>query len=119
MSFGHFIEFFLLYNWGKESCEKTLNSKVIKKILKKKEQYDVIVMEQFNTDCMAAIAHKLNAPFIGVSSCALMPWHYDRVSNPHIPSYIPGLFMGYSEKMSYSERLSNWIAVNGLQLLYK
>lgn len=90
--YSHFREFFLLYQWGIDACDLALNSTVIKNILNKKNKYDVILMEQFNNDCMMAIAWKLKAPVIGMSSCVLMPWHYDRLGNPLIPSYVPALF---------------------------
>lgn len=116
---GHFLEFFMLYNWGVESCENAYNSTAIRKVLATKKRYDLIIMEQFNTDCMMGLAWKLQAPVIGLSSCALMPWHYDRVGAPHIPSYIPALFMGASDKMSFGQRLTNWLAVHGMVFLKK
>lgn len=76
-------------------------------------------MEQFNSDCMMGVAWKLQAPVIGLSSCTLMPWHFNRIGNPHIPAYIPSLFVGYSDKMTYLERLSNWLAVHGIIFLYE
>ncbi|XP_055307346.1 UDP-glycosyltransferase UGT5-like [Sitodiplosis mosellana] len=115
----HFQEFFLLYQWGVDACELALNSTVVKNILNKKSKYDVILLEQFNNDCMMAVAWKLKAPVIGLSSCVLMPWHYDRLGNPLIPSYVPGLFVGSSDKMDFLERLNNWFAVNGLKLMYQ
>lgn len=115
----HFQEFFLLYNWGVESCVNAYNSSAIQKVLNTKEPYDVIIMEQFNTDCLMGLAWKLQAPVIGLSSCAMMPWHYERVGNPLIPSYVPVLFKGHSDKMDFSERVVNWIGIYGLNLLYK
>lgn len=112
------MEFFLLHSWGVESCETAYASADVKKMIKTNEQFDLIIMEQFNTDCMLGLAWKLQAPVIGLSSCPLMPWHYDRIGNPIIPSYIPSLFMGYSDKMSFSERLANWIAAQGMKFLH-
>lgn len=112
------MEFFILYQYGVAACEVALNSSAIQGILKSKKQYDIIIMEQFNTDCMTGVAWKLNVPYIGLSSCALMPWHYERLGNPHIPSYIPSLFMGYHDKMTFAERVSNWLAVHVMNLFY-
>uniref|UniRef100_A0A2M3Z1Z1 UDP-glucuronosyltransferase n=1 Tax=Anopheles braziliensis TaxID=58242 RepID=A0A2M3Z1Z1_9DIPT len=116
--FGHFMEFFMLYSWGKQACENALNSAAIRTVLESKVQYDLVLLEQFNSDCMLGVAHLLNAPYIGLSSCPLMPWHYDRVGNPIIPSYVPSLFMGYTERMDFSQRLANWITVQSFKLLY-
>lgn len=109
----------MLNDWGQQACQNVINSTALQKVLKQKQPFDVIIMEQFNSDCMSGVAWKLQAPIIGLSSCALMPWHYDRVGNPHIPSYVPALFMGLSDRMSYTERLSNWMAVQGMKLLYR
>ncbi|XP_055597964.1 UDP-glucosyltransferase 2-like [Uranotaenia lowii] len=117
-SFSHFMEFFMLYDWGKQACENALNSETIKTLVESKVQYDLVLVEQFNNDCMLGVIHMLNAPFIGLSSCPLMPWHYDRVANPQIPSYIPSLFMGYSEKMSFFERMANWMTVFFFKEMY-
>lgn len=109
----------MLHNWGMQACELALNSTAIQNQLNTKQKYDVILIEQFNSDCMMGVAWKLKAPVIGLSSCTLMPWHYDRVANPLIPSYMPALFLGHSEQMTYAERLSNWITLHGLKLMYK
>ncbi|XP_058056928.1 UDP-glycosyltransferase UGT5-like [Anopheles bellator] len=116
--FGHFMEFFMLYTWGKEACANALNSNAIRTILESKVQYDLVLVEQFNSDCMLGVAYQLNAPYIGLSSCPLMPWHYERVGNPPIPSYVPALFMGYTERMDFTQRLANWITVQSFKALY-
>lgn len=107
----------MLRNWGAQSCETALNSTAIKKVLKSKQRYDIIIMEQFNTDCMTALAYKLQVPFIGLSSCALMPWHYDRMGTPHIPSYISALFMGGTDQMDFGHRTANWLTVHAMNWL--
>lgn len=117
--YQQFIEFFMLYDWGMKSCELALNSTAIQNLLNRRQKFDVILIEQFNSDCMMGVAWKLNAPVIGLSSCVLMPWHYERVGNPLIPSYVPALFLGLSDNMSYTERLANWVSVQALKLMYK
>lgn len=116
---GHFLEFFMLYNWGVEACEHAYNSSAIRTVLSSKKRYDLIIMEQFNTDCLMGVAWKLQVPVIGLSSCALMPWHYDRVGAPHIPSYVPALFMGHSDRMSFGQRLTNLLTVHAMKFLKK
>lgn len=101
------------------ACEAALNSTNLQHLLNTRQKFDVILMEQFNSDCMMGVAWKLQAPVIGLSSCLMMPWHYDRVGQPAVPSYIPALNVGYSDQMTYSERLSNWITVQGMKTLYE
>lgn len=76
-------------------------------------------MEQFNAECMNGVAWKLNVPTIGMSSCAMMPWHYERFSNPWILSYISSMPLGFSDNMSYTERLMNFVSMNAFKLMYK
>lgn len=102
-----------------EACELSLNSTAIQNMLNRKPKFDVILVEQFNSDCMMGVAWKLNAPVIGLSSCVLMPYHYDRVANPLMTSYVPVLYHGFSDKMSFGERLVNWITVHTTKLMYK
>ncbi|KAH8282260.1 hypothetical protein KR054_006500 [Drosophila jambulina] len=117
---AHYVEFFILYNMGKVACNTTLNSQALEEILKHPPgYYDVIMLEQFNTDCLMSVAHKLQAPVIGMASCALAPWHYERFGVPLIPSYISALFQGKSQEMSLTGRLVNWITVHSMNLLYK
>jgi hypothetical protein len=63
------MEFFILSDWGLKSCELTLNSSALKNVLNqgRREPFDLIIVELFNSDCMLGIAHKLNAPVIGLS----------------------------------------------------
>lgn len=68
-SYGHLMEFFFLRNWALEHCDLALNSTAIKNVLHhgRREPFDLVIMETFNSDCMMGIAHKINAPVIGVS----------------------------------------------------
>ncbi|EDW76574.1 uncharacterized protein Dwil_GK14593 [Drosophila willistoni] len=116
----HYGEFYYLHSFGRDACNLTLNGEALEQILRHPPgYYDVIMMEQFNTDCLMSVAHQLRAPVIAMSSCALMPWHYERMGAPLIPSYISALFMGKSQEMSFGGRLANWFTVHSLNLLYK
>lgn len=117
--YNHFLEFFMLYEWGKQACNHTLKSEALRQVMRRDTHYDVILVEQFNTDCMNAVAHLIGAPVIALSSCAVMPWHYERMGLPIIPSYIPALFMGQSEDMNFVGRLGNWLTFHGMNMLYK
>jgi glucuronosyltransferase len=116
---SNFFEFWELLKWGELTCEEALKSPVIDEILDlhQKKPFDIILVEFFTSDCTLALAHKLNIPFIGLSSCALFPWHYDRVGLPDTPSYIPTESVRFSQKMDFWQRLENWIVVKGTKYL--
>lgn len=109
----------MLHMWAYDSCEMALNSTVVQNLLNTKPKYDVILMEQFNTDCMMGVAWKLKAPVIGLSSCILMPWHYDRFGSPWMLSHVTTQPMGFSSEMTYTERLLNFFFMNSYKILYK
>lgn len=61
--------------WGHDACGKLLASEHIDVLLSREQKFDVLITELFNTDCALGLAYKLNiSSFIGMSSCALMPW---------------------------------------------
>lgn len=111
-----------LMNDGIDSCEKFFTSKHIDTLfdIAREEKFDFLITEYFNTDCVLGFAHALNiTSFIGMSSCALMPWHYDRVGLPDTPSYIPNEFVGSSTEMTFFERMTNWLLVHTLKIGYR
>lgn len=66
-------------------------------------------MEHFNTDCLMGIAWKLKAPVIGLSSCSLLPWLYDRVGTPYIPSVMPSFFNDHYGRTTFFQRLTGFV----------
>ncbi|XP_055597965.1 UDP-glucosyltransferase 2-like [Uranotaenia lowii] len=117
---SNFIEFYELADWGFSSCEAALGSPALDEVLKlhRSKPFELIVTEFFSTDCMLGLAHVMNVPFVGLSSCALMPWHYDRIGLPDSPAYIPSEFSRFSERMGFWERAENWIVTRAVKLLY-
>lgn len=111
----------MLRQWGLEACDHTLNSSAIKNVLNqgRREPFDLIIVEQFNSDCMLGIAHKLKAPVIGLSSCNIMPWHFPRIGLPYEPGFFPTTFIGGSDKMSFGKRLSNWFTLVYMNVMYR
>jgi len=109
----------MLHDWGLRSCKVALNSPLITQLLKSPIRYDVILLEHFSNDCMAAVAHLLNAPVIALSSCAIMPWHYKRMGSPFINPIMPMNFLPYTDEMSLIDRLNNFFHFHTVNTLYK
>lgn len=74
----------------------------------KREHYDVIFIEQMYTDCLVGVAWMLKAPVIGLTSCLMMPWHFDRVGQVLNPSYMPTTMITFTEDMNIIFRMINW-----------
>lgn len=106
---GRLIYYFsplLLVSLARNSC-KGLRAEKLQDFLKTKQKFDLIITETFNTDCFLGFAHKFNVPFIGLSSCTIMPWSNTRFGNPMNPSYIPVNLLPYSDQMTFIERVEN------------
>ncbi|XP_025829209.1 UDP-glucuronosyltransferase 2B1-like [Agrilus planipennis] len=96
---------------AKRTCAAVLPSPQIKEFLKGNLTYDVILTELFNTNCFMYVAAKVNAPIIGLSSCAILPFWNELFANPDNPSYIPMMFMDYSDKLTFLERVENTLVL--------
>lgn len=95
---------FMMYG----SCE-SLQSKEVKQLAESEVQFDLILMEMFVCDCFLGFVHKFQAPLIGLSSCVVLPWHYQYFGLPEDPAYIPSLFLPFSDEMNLLERSENLI----------
>lgn len=54
-------------------CEKSLNVDVFEEFVKAEGDYDVILLEHFNSDCMIGIVHNYGLPSVGAITCTMMP----------------------------------------------
>lgn len=85
----------------------------------RQKPFDVVLVEFFETDCALGIVDQLNIPHIGMSSCSLFTWYYDRINLPDIPSYVPSGFLDHSYNMTWIERAKNWIIFKTTKILYR
>lgn len=90
-----------------DELEKVLQSNAVQDLISSNEKFDLVIAEYFNSELLLAFGHRFNAPYIAMSSCPLMPWADYLFSNPNNPSYIPVLFVPYSNRMSFVQRLTN------------
>ncbi|CAH2076950.1 unnamed protein product, partial [Iphiclides podalirius] len=74
-----------------------------------KKDYDLILVENFSSDCMLGLLHVLGntAPKVALSSSNLMPWAADRVGAADNPAYVPIISTGFTARMNFLERLEN------------
>lgn len=95
---------FLTYA-GKENCEVMVSNKKVRDLIENKQKFDVIVLEQFNSDCALGLAYKLGAPVVGMTSHILMPFHYKRYGIPNNPAYVPFHFLEGGTKPTLYQRV--------------
>ncbi|XP_028128387.1 UDP-glycosyltransferase UGT5 isoform X2 [Diabrotica virgifera virgifera] len=92
--------------YSKMNCLR-MGSNKFQNFLKENNTFDVIVAEVFNTNCFFGLMKIYDAPIVGLSSTDLLPWMYQWYGSPENPSYIPVLFMDYSDKLSFFQRVEN------------
>ncbi|XP_070553618.1 UDP-glucuronosyltransferase 2B15-like [Ptychodera flava] len=70
--------------------------------------YDLIVANSFHL-CHALVVHKLNIPFISVSTQRIIPMLDGSFHGiPSYPSYVTALMSGLMDKMTFVQRLRNF-----------
>lgn len=114
-------EYFGLHRDGQHSCEQFYQSGFVDKILERhtSQPYDLVIMEFFNTDCFMGVPYLLQVPVVGLSSCALMPWYYDRILLPDTPSFVQSEFIGFPEELNWQQRLVNFVQSKANTLMYR
>jgi glucuronosyltransferase len=90
-----------------EVCTKLVSWPPLAAAMRK--EYDVILVENFNSDCMLGLMHVYGkkVPTIGLLTSSLMPWSADRIGVSDNPSYVPVMSGSYTSRMSFLERLKN------------
>jgi glucuronosyltransferase len=107
-----------IFELGVTGCEKTLSHPPVLKLINSEGKFDLVVTELFNTDCYVSFAHKFQVPFISISTTTYLPWGHARFANPENPSYIGNLLLGYSDRMSFVERVVNTLYLKITQWAY-
>ncbi|KAJ8954693.1 hypothetical protein NQ318_011386 [Aromia moschata] len=105
---GHDVTMIPFMNMvGNMVTRDTLAHPNFQKLIESKEQFDVVVLEQFNDDALKVLAYHFQAPLIVFSTIGCNSIINPSVGNPAPPSYIPESFLKYSSHMTIWERLVN------------
>ncbi|XP_024891145.1 UDP-glucuronosyltransferase 2B30-like [Temnothorax curvispinosus] len=107
------MELYLLRSMADQACGSGLRIPAIKEFLQTDEKFDVILTENFNTDCFLGFVHRFKAPYMALSSHQAMPWPNDDMGNTDDPSYIPVIILGFTRPLTFFNRMQNalWLLV--------
>ena len=83
-------------------CEELLNNSVFIAMLKN-NQYDFVLMDNFEIACAPTLPYKLNVSF-GIVAMPMLSWFYRL---PVLPSVMPYPASNLSDKMSFLQRFYN------------
>ncbi|XP_044753278.1 UDP-glycosyltransferase UGT5-like [Coccinella septempunctata] len=108
MSNPYLITFFL--NWaGSKITNGTFNAPEVQKLLRSREKFDAVIMDQFTDDSFAYFAHHFGANQILLLTTCANSWVNPLVANPAPPSVNPELLLEFSSSMTFLERLKNTV----------
>lgn len=110
---------FFLVGAGTDNCKTMLADENVQRLWKTKAKFDVIVLEQFNSDCSVGLAHKIGAPIVGITSHSLMPWHFDRFGIQFNPAYIPSQFLEGGTTPTLYERVERTLITAYFSNIFK
>lgn len=95
-----------LANWN---CKAMTEHQGVRNMMKSNETFDLIITEQFNSDCAFGIINRFKSPTIGIATHVPMPWTTQRFGIPENPSIIPNHFLKHCRNPSTLEALESFI----------
>lgn len=90
------------------ACKIVLDSAPLKEMMAK-EQFDLVIVDILLNYCMLGILPHFKAPYIFLSTMVAPSHVMDPTGNRLPPSFIPSPFFEYSDRMTFSERVINWM----------
>lgn len=101
------------------TCRSALRKSAIKEFLRSDEKFDLILTENFNTDCYLGFIHRFKTPYLSLSSHQVMPWTNDDMGNMDEPSYIPSIFLGFTRPLDFFSRIQNTLWLSWSNIVYE
>lgn len=103
-----------------EIVNYTMNYPAVQDLLKDDTmKFDLLIMDQFLTDALLGFAHLYQIPAILTSSSATNKWTNKYVGNPNNPAYNPHIFLGYTSRMTFWQRMLNFVVTVFEDFSYK
>ncbi|XP_065088070.1 UDP-glycosyltransferase UGT5-like [Ochlerotatus camptorhynchus] len=88
-------------------ADYTLGHPKVQELLKSDATFDLLILDQVLSDSLLGLANHYGVPAIVYSSTATNKFTNEMVANPHNPAYNPISSLGYSDRMSFDQRLWN------------
>jgi len=112
VKFNHFQMVIMLWALGNHLCDKFLEQPAVQELIHSNDQqFDLVIIEAFNNDCLVGFAHKFKAPLVQVVTFGGTSWMGDWVGNPSPYSYVPDPFHNFGDRMDFCERVLNTISI--------
>lgn len=103
-----------IYNWIYVHNElqnyftQLISDNQLQELLSNKDtQFDLIFIELYHVDGVFALSHRFNCPIIGLSFQPVLPIYNWLIGNPTTFSYIPHVYLPFTDIMSFWKRIIN------------
>lgn len=99
----------IVYKLSNHHVEWMIKSKQFQEFLQmQNEKFDVVLVQVFvNEAALLSLAYYFDVPVIAVFSSTVNKWTRDIVGAPNLASFIPHTMTGYTDQMTFSERMYN------------
>lgn len=97
-------------------CKTLFKNKDIQN-LHENHRFDLVILNMFHSECLYPIVRKFEAPIIGYHSTSMVAWIPEKLGLPLSSAAVPNVYMTFGTRMSFSERVQNFVAVWG-HILY-
>lgn len=98
-----------LFKIGALQAEHVFKSQSVQKLLNSNEKFDAVIVELFAIDSLVGFGQHFDCPVLGVNTFDGVYWNDVFTANQPPSSYIPMVFLGLPDRMTYVERLKNTI----------
>lgn len=97
-------------SWACDVTEQTLAHEKVQQLMWSNETFDLFLYEVFVNDGLLGLAQHFKVPTVGFSTLGTTRWVQEYTGSPLPDSYLPHLLLGFSDRMTITQRLINGIA---------
>lgn len=114
----HIMATYELFDLGNLNCNAMTSHKNVKDLMIGNQTFDVIITEQFNSDCSFGLIKKFKAPVIGIATHVPMPWTRERFGIPDNPSYMPSHFLKHLRSPTFFDTVESLLVNTYYKMVY-
>ncbi|XP_045499627.1 UDP-glycosyltransferase UGT5-like [Colias croceus] len=103
---------------GNDDCKTLMNNNQVLHMIRTRPQYDVIIVESYNSDCALALAANLSAPYIAFNPQPIHPWHFNRLGINFNSAHVPQSLLQYGKQPWFFDRLKSYVLYYITQWVY-
>ncbi|XP_059478485.1 UDP-glycosyltransferase UGT5-like [Neocloeon triangulifer] len=100
---------FVMWGKGLGATEAVVKGSRFKQLLKDERGFDLVITEVFMNEAIYGLAYHFQAPLVLVCPFGGFHWHNYASGNPVPLSYYPNPLLEYTHKMTFTQRLSNFL----------